>query len=450
MKNYFKVSTLFIIILSIGCEDVEVAVPGNNQNPESVAPVGTIIWDVNNVVVADDKARLSENSATGVTIGRLNATDDNPDDEFTFQIKSQKVDGSNVDHFVIEQDSDSNYDLETNSNLINYEALSGSKEIIVTITVTDDNPDQKTSDFDLTIEVTNVNESPYFTNLNHIARFADEYVEYSGYRIEWTDTDEGDNPTFTSSSVPDWLTIESDGQMLGNPEHADIGNHSFILSISDGEIDVQEEINIEVRENLAPLFTNANTVPTLIRVGCYDDNENLADINWYDPNNNKPHFAGNDVVTFSHEGTESIEWLNFDNIDEGILFCVRAPENGDAGTLTLDLELEDNRPNIPLSTEYTLELTLSANDPPGFNNLGNFPETLSPGDTLQFDVEWQDPNDDVINFYVDYNLSWILWSNSGYITVTPTSSHVGDWLLSFNISDGCYTSTAYVPLTIEE
>ena len=222
MKNYFKVYTLFIIILSIGCEDVEVAVPGNNQNPESVAPIGTIIWDVNNVVVADDKARLPENSATGVTIGRLNATDDNPDDEFTFQIKSQKVDGSNVDHFVIEQDSDSNYDLETNSNLINYEALSGSKEIIVTITVTDDNPDQKTSDFDLTIEITNVNESPYFTNLNHIARFADEYVEYSGYRVEWTDTDEGDNPTFTSSSVPDWLTIESDGQMLGNPEHADI------------------------------------------------------------------------------------------------------------------------------------------------------------------------------------------------------------------------------------
>ena len=48
MKNYFKVYTLFIIILSIGCEDVEVAVPGNNQNPESVAPIGTIIWDVNN------------------------------------------------------------------------------------------------------------------------------------------------------------------------------------------------------------------------------------------------------------------------------------------------------------------------------------------------------------------------------------------------------------------
>ncbi|RPH02944.1 MAG: cadherin repeat domain-containing protein [bacterium TMED46] len=449
MKNYFKVYTLFIIILSIGCEDVEVAVPGNNQNPESVAPIGTIIWDVNNVVVADDKARLPENSATGVTIGRLNATDDNPDDEFTFQIKSQKVDGSNVDHFVIEQDSDSNYDLETNSNLINYEALSGSKEIIVTITVTDDNPDQKTSDFDLTIEITNVNESPYFTNLNHIARFADEYVEYSGYRVEWSDTDEGDNPTFTSSSVPDWLTIESDGQMLGDPEHADIGNHSFILSISDGEIDVQEEINIEVRENLAPLFTNANTVPTLIRVGCYDDNENLADINWYDPNNNKPHFAGNDVVTFSHEGTESIEWLNFDNIDEGILFCVRAPENGDAGTSIIGLSLTDNRPNIPLTTEYSLELTLSANDAPAFTNLDNISFTISAGEPFEEDINWQDPQEDQITFYITESLSWFNWDESGNISATPDSTDIGNYNITFSIDDGCFEVNAEKTITVQ-
>ena len=449
MKNYFKVYTLFIIILSIGCEDVEVAVPGNNQNPESVAPIGTIIWDVNNVVVADDKARLPENSATGVTIGRLNATDDNPDDEFTFQIKSQKVDGSNVDHFVIEQDSDSNYDLETNSNLINYEALSGSKEIIITITVTDDNPDQKTSDFDLTIEITNVNESPYFTNLNHIARFADEYVEYSGYRVEWSDTDEGDNPTFTSSSVPDWLTIESDGQMLGDPEHADIGNHSFILSISDGEIDVQEEINIEVRENLAPLFTNANTVPTLIRVGCYDDNENLADINWYDPNNNKPHFAGNDVVTFSHEGTESIDWLNFDNIDEGILFCVRAPENGDAGTSIIGLSLTDNRPNIPLTTEYSLELTLSANDAPAFTNLDNISFTISAGEPFEEDINWQDPQEDQITFYITESLSWFNWDESGNISATPDSTDIGNYNITFSIDDGCFEVNAEKTITVQ-
>jgi len=449
MNNYLKIYILSILLMSVGCEDVELATPGNNQSNESVAPIGTIIWDENNVILDNEKATLPENSASGITIGRLNATDDNPDDEFDFQIKSQKVDGNNVSYFTIEKDSESNYDLETNSNIINYEALSGSKEIIITITVTDDNPDQKTSDFDITIEITNVNESPYFTNLNHIARYADEYVEYSGYRIEWTDTDEGDNPSFTFSSVPDWLTIESDGQMLGTPEHEDIGNHSFLLAITDGEIDVQEEINIEVRENLAPLFTNANSIPTLIRVGCYDDNENIANINWYDPNNNSSHFAGNDIVTFSHQGTESIEWLNFDNIGDGILFCVRAPENGDAGTSTIDLNLTDNRPNIPLTTEYSFELTLSANDAPAFTNLDNISFTISVGETLEEDINWQDPQEDQITFNITESLSWFIWDGSGNIIATPDSTDIGNYNITFSIDDGCYEVNTEKTITVQ-
>ena len=59
----------------------------------------------------------------------------------------------------------SNYDLETSAS-IDYESLAGSKDITITITVTDDNPDQKTSDFDVVIEITNVNESPFWTNAN--------------------------------------------------------------------------------------------------------------------------------------------------------------------------------------------------------------------------------------------------------------------------------------------
>ena len=42
------------------------------------------------------------------------------------------MDGTNVNHFTIEKDSESNYDLETNNNILNYEALAGSKEIIIT------------------------------------------------------------------------------------------------------------------------------------------------------------------------------------------------------------------------------------------------------------------------------------------------------------------------------
>ena len=86
MSNYLKIYILLTLLISIGCEDVEVAAPGNNQSNESVAPLGAIIWDENNVILDDEKAKLPENSAPGITIGRLNATDANPDDEFLFEI----------------------------------------------------------------------------------------------------------------------------------------------------------------------------------------------------------------------------------------------------------------------------------------------------------------------------------------------------------------------------
>ena len=435
-----------IIIMVNRCEDVELALPGNNQDSKQVTPIGAINWSPT-INVLSDKAQLPENSASGLTLGTLNATDENPDDEFSYQIKSQRIEGSSVSYFILSSDS-GNVNLVLNTNSINYEALSGSKEIDLIIAVTDDSPEPQTSDFSFKIEVTNVNESPYFSNLNSITPYADVEVGYEFDKVEWSDIDEGQNPTLTSQG-PGWLTISNEGQMSGTPVVNDIGINSFTLTITDGEISVQEEVNIEVRENSAPVFSNTNSIPTLIRVGCYDDNDNLVDINWYDPNNNSPYFAGNDIVTFTHQGTESIEWLNFDNEENGILFCVRAPENGDAGTSIIDLTLGDNRPNVPLTTEYSFELTLSANDAPEYDNLSSFPETVAAGDTLNFDVNWQDPQEDQINFIVTESLSWFTWEGSGSIVAVPDSNDIGDYNLIFRISDGCYEVSSERTLTVQ-
>jgi len=435
-----------IIIMVNRCEDVELALPGNNQDSKQEPPRGAINWSPT-ISVLNDKAQLPENSASGLTLGTLNATDENPDDEFSYQIKSQSIEGSSVSYFILSSDS-GNVSLVLNTNSINYEALSGSKEIELIIAVTDDSPEPQTSDFSFKIEVTNVNESPYFSNLNSITPYADVEVGYEFDKVEWSDIDEGQNPTLTSQG-PGWLTISNEGQMSGTPVVNNIGINSFTLTITDGEISVQEEVNIEIRENSAPVFSNTNSIPTLIRVGCYDDNDNLVDINWYDPNNNSPHFAGNDIVTFTHQGTESIEWLNFDNEENGILFCVRAPENGDAGTSTIDLTLGDNRPNVPLTTEYSFELTLSVNDAPEYANLSSFPETVAAGDTLNFDVNWQDPQEDQINFIVTESLSWFTWEGSGNIVAVPSSNDIGDYNLIFRISDGCYEVSSERTLTVQ-
>jgi hypothetical protein len=449
MKKIFTTTLIISFILFNSCEDVNVALPGNTQDLDPKPPTGDIVW----AVAVDDEGRglLDENSAAGITIGTLNATDPNPDDEFTYAISSQTMDGTSISYFIL--NSDSGYtNLELSNGSINFEALTGSKQVDVIIRVSDDSPEPQSNDFSLTIKIVNVNETPIFSNLSQIKRFADEYVDYESPRIEWTDTDEGDNPELTTSNLPGWLSIDSEGNIGSSspPESGDVGNHEFLLKITDeGGITVQEEINIEVRENLAPEFTNLGSIPSAIRVGCYDDNDRIVDLNWNDPNNSTPYFNGNDIVAFTHQGLGSVEWLNFDNDDEGKLFCVRAPENSDTGTIPITISLADNRPSNPLSTEFSFDLELIENDAPEFTNLGNFPNTISVGDTIYFDVEWQDPNSDAIDFSVTENYSWFIWDNSGNIEMRPTSSHVGEYDIPFNISDGCYTSTTIKTLTVE-
>ena len=451
MNKIHSITSFFLLLIFSGCEEVSVTYPGNTQDLDPQPPVGGIDWAEGYEPIEDGgPGRLEENSAAGLTIGTLNAVDPNPDDEFTYSISSQMMDDTAISYFVLNSNSGVT-NLELSNGSINFEALTGSKQVDVRILVSDDSPSKENGDFTVSVKVINVNETPYFTNLNQIPRYADEYVDYDSPRIEWTDTDEGDNPSLSVSNLPGWLSIDTEGNIGSSapPESNDVGNHEFLLTITDTGIDVQEEINIEVRENLAPEFTNIGSIPSSIRVGCYDDNDNIVDLNWRDLNNSAPNFNGNDVVTFTHQGTESVEWLNFDNDDNGKLFCVRAPENSDVGSTSITISLADDRPSVPLATEYSFELELIENDAPQFNNLGNFPETMAPGDTLLFDVEWQDPNNDVINFSVTENWDWFSWDNSGNIVATPDSVHMGSYDIPFNISDGCYTFTATKTLTIE-
>ena len=438
--HFFKFTSLLLYLFVLSCEDVELAYPGNDRDTDPVAPSGTIAWAID---TDGEKGLLEENSASGKTIGTLSATDYNPDDEFTYSIKSQKIDNSSVNYFILTADS-GNVNLVLNNGNLNYEALTGSRIITVSITVTDDSPDNMTDDFEIKVEVINVNETPIFNNFNSLTRYADEYILYEFNKIEWSDTDDGQNPTLTHNG-PSWLDITSEGLMSGTPQASDVGNNAYTITITDGEISVTENLNIEVRENIAPQFSNSSSIQTVLRVGCWDDNQTVVDLNWYDPNNTSSYFQGTDLVTFTNE--ESIDWFNITS--DGVFLCVNAPSNSDAGVSPVSLSLTDNRPNVPLSSVYSFDLTVTANDAPGFSNLNDFQSTISVGDTLDFDLDWQDPQEDQIVFIVTENLSWFTWDGSGNIVAIPSSNNIGDYNLIFKISDGCYEVIAERTLTVQ-
>ena len=443
---------LLLALLCNGCEKTVIAYPGNTQNTDPKAPEGAINWLIDD---SENKGQLPENSASNLSIGVLNATDPNPDDEVSYSLDKQTIDGQDVNFFkIVVEDSTGIANLKTNTNDINFEAIGGSKEVELTIKATDDSPAAQSSDFLVTVQIVDVNETPYYTNINEVVRYADENIEYNFNKVEWTDTDEGQNPTLTHSG-PGWLNISSEGQMAGTPETGDIGNNSFVLTISDGAIDVQEEVNIEVRENLAPLFNNTSSIPQNIIVGCWNVNQELVDLSWYDPNNGTQNFAGNDIVSFS--ATENIGWMNWS--EDGKLFCYTAPENSDAGMSNVVVRIEDNRPNSSKATEYQFDLTVIANDAPVFSNLSSFPSEMNSGDTLSFNIDWVDPNEDQTTFnltvgigsntYSTSQLSWISIDQSGLVTVIPGSNNSGDKTFTFSVSDECFTTQEQKSFTIQ-
>ena len=168
--------------------------------------------------------------------------------------------------------------------------------------------------------------------------------------------------------------------------------------------------------------------------GYWDDNDQLLNLSWYDPDNYNLSSGNQDIVTF--DVLENINWMGV-NTTTGEVYCISAPTNNDAGSSTILLSLTDDRPISPQSIEYEHNMAVVANDAPGFTNLNSFPDGMNANDTLNFDLEWVDPNEDLTlfnlqvgSYYAD-QLSWFNIDQSGNVEIIPGSNHNGEYELKF-------------------
>ena len=462
-----RIIVIFMLLIFSSCEKVEVTYPGNNQENESVAPDGAIIWDENNVEINDGKATLPENTAPGVTIGRLNATDNNPDDEFTYEKESEAIDGIDVNYFTIQKDDD-NFDLVTNGNTINYENLSGSREVKVTITVTDDNIDPKTSNFDVIVGISNVNEAPYWANSNgvEIVNYqpsinGDIEIPLTGI-LYWDDADDDQNPDLiVSEQKPSWLSINTTGttaSLSGTPNSVETG--SFLLTITDGEFEVPVDMSYEVRPNQRP-YLQSFSPNYSFRVGCKQIADEILSYNVIDPNNNYLNYTSEyDILTVAEN--EEVGWLAIDINNNNtktpnlVLRCVSTPSNDDAslGAQEIIFNINDNRNSVPEDTTYQLVITVLENHEPEFINIEAFPDTIYVGSETTWTVEWDDLDDDQIDMYIQNKPNFIEYdAATGLVTANPSIIHDGityemQYMLNEG-NDGCfsisYNHIFYIP-----
>lgn len=77
----------------------------------------------------------------------------------------------------------------------------------------------------------------------------------------------GDLLGFAKVSGPEWLSIDTNGNITGTPSSADLGENSFVVSVSDGSLSREETLQFTVTDG---------SIPTIIS----SDNFELGQGNW--------------------------------------------------------------------------------------------------------------------------------------------------------------------------
>ena len=114
-------------LLCNGCEKTVIAYPGNTQNTDPKAPKAQSIGLLMIVKIRGNYRRILH---PNLSIGVLNATDPNPDDEVSYSLDKQTIDGQDVNFFkIVVEDSTGIANLKTNTNDINFEAIGGQKKL---------------------------------------------------------------------------------------------------------------------------------------------------------------------------------------------------------------------------------------------------------------------------------------------------------------------------------
>jgi len=423
LRHFLKFTSLLLYLFVLSCEDVELALPGNNQDLSPSAPEGKVEWNSANVTPMDQNRAQIIEEISG-TLGVLNAVDENPDDEFCFKITSQTI----GNHFLL-VGSDNDYceenyyggevKLELN-NKPSYEALDATRTIEIDIDVMDDSPTKNKTSFKVEVEVTNVNEPPSFINTyQFMSQIGNEGIPYE-YLFEYDDEDLGDSWTLSSSDLPTWLSISGNNITGAPPEIESDKDFSFSVTVTDAgnqgvPLAATQAFNIDVSNNQMPEFVNENfdfaweeELPIIYTINVNDQSVDLDNLTV--SLNPDPEVYNLDLIKIYNTRWEL----------SGIL-----PNSYVNNIITFELTLSDNRDISTGVTTETLQITVDPNDAPVFTNTDNIIQSIHHGCQYSYDVNWNDPDGDGVTCVIDESISWLNVNSYGQFSGTPAESDIG-------------------------
>ena len=423
LKHFLKFTSLLLYLFVLSCQDVELALPGNNQDLSPSAPEGMVEWNSANVTSMDQNRAQIIEEISG-TLGVLKAVDENPDDEFCFKITSQTI----GNHFLL-VGSDNDYceenyyggevKLELN-NKPSYEALDATRTIEIDIDVMDDSPTKNKTSFKVEVGVTNVNEPPSFINTyQFMSQIGNEGIPYE-YLFEYDDEDLGDSWTLSSSDLPTWLSISGNNITGAPPEIESDKDFSFSVTVTDAgnqgvPLAATQAFNIDVSNNQMPEFVTEisdfaweEELPIIYTINVNDQSVDLDNLTV--SLNPDPEVYNLDLIKIYNTRWEL----------SGIL-----PNSYVNNIITFELTLSDNRDISTGVTTETLQITVDPNDAPVFTNTDNIIQSIHHGCQYSYDVNWNDPDGDGVTCVIDESIAWLNVNSYGQFSGTPAESDIG-------------------------
>jgi len=443
LKHFFKFTSLLLYLFVLSCDDVNVALPGDNQDLDPAKPICSMAWSVPTTII-DEKVvgQLPENlQGTNTTLGIIEVVDANPDDEIkSVTIQTQKINDNDRNLFTVMKDSVGTWKvvLLPSAN-IDYETIHSQNESYTTaeivMEITDDSPTGEKGTLTARVEITNVNESPTWGNTS-IGTTADEGILFQSPEITWSDVDHGGSHTLSSDDLPGWLTIDVN-KLTGTPSTADVNpSTSFTLKLQDqGGLEITKSFTINVRGNGAPTFTGSSDKT-------WEEERSLSwTISWSDPNSV-------DYSTMEASVSNLDSELAFTPNSSGTNGTVSGylPTSYVNQTLTFSVTLNDNRAGNPLTATESFTITVDPNDAPNFSNTTSIPQSLNHGCPYYFDVNWSDPDGDNVVLDWESDVTWLNINSNGILSGTPLEGDIGSsGTVSLTITD----NRPNVPLSTE-
>ena len=297
----------------------------------------------------------------------------------------------------------------------------------VTLAITDD-PD------DGTVAVTN--SAPMTTTLAETSLTVDEGAAMTWDVSDWfDDPDVDDELTYTAMDLPDWLELDSNGELVLEAESTDdddVGNHVFVITATDTSAETAVlTVTLEVENvNAAPVLTDEapTAMAPLTAMEGVAASWTLAD--WFeDPDG--------DTLTYAATGNPT--WLSFDATKGELTIAAGATDDAQVRTHSFTVTASDGDESVVLTVTLEVE---NVNEDPTVAAGALAMLTALEGAAMAWDVSgwFSDPDTgDTLTYTATGNPAWlVLNAMTGALAIAAAATDdvdIGTYTLEVTATD---------------